>query len=67
MITFGSSTFNGSESSEVIMATVIISGGIVSSRDISVPITFTAVTATGNYNSNLHVAKNLKSSIRTSN
>ena len=29
------------------MATVIISGGIVSSRDISVPITFTAGTATG--------------------
>ena len=29
------------------MATVIISRGIVSSRDISVPITFTAATATG--------------------
>ena len=29
------------------MATVIISGGIVSSRDISVPITFTAGTAKG--------------------
>ena len=29
------------------MATVIISGGIVSSRDISVPITFTEGTATG--------------------
>ena len=49
MITFGSSTFNGLESSGVIMATVIISGGIVSSRDISVPITFTAGTATGSY------------------
>ena len=47
MITFGSSTINGSESSGVIMATVIILGGIVSSRDISVPITFTAGTATG--------------------
>ena len=30
------------------MATVIISGGIVSSRDISVPIIFTPGTATGN-------------------
>ena len=29
------------------MATVIISAGIVSSRDISVPITFTAGNATG--------------------
>ena len=47
MITFGSLTFNGSESSGVILATVIILGGIVSSRDISVPITFTAGTATG--------------------
>ena len=47
MITFGSSTFNGSESSGVIMTTVIISGGIVSSRDISVPITFTESNATG--------------------
>jgi len=31
----------------VISATIIISGGIVSSRDISVPITFTPGTATG--------------------
>ena len=47
MISFQSSTFSGSESSGVIMATVIISGGIVSSRDINVPISFTAGTATG--------------------
>ena len=49
MITFSSSTFSGTESSEVISATVMISGGIVSSRDISVPITFTSVTATGSH------------------
>ena len=47
MIAFGSSTFSGSESSGVISATVIISGGIISSRDISVPVTFTPGTATG--------------------
>ena len=46
-ISFQSSTFNGTESSGVISATVVISGGIISSRDISVPITFTAGTATG--------------------
>ena len=47
MITFSSSTFNGTESSGVITATVIISGGIISSRDITVPITFTEGSATG--------------------
>ena len=47
MITFSSSTFSGTESSEVISATVVIAGGIVSSSDISVPIMFTQGTATG--------------------
>ena len=47
MITFQSSTFIGTESSGVIAATVLISGGIVSSNDISVPIMFTQGTATG--------------------
>ena len=49
MITFKSSTFNGLESSGVILilATVIISRGIVSSRDISVPITFETRNRTG--------------------
>ena len=47
MITFQSSTFSGTESSEVISATVLISGGIVSSSDISVPIMFTQGTAIG--------------------
>ena len=47
MITFSSSTFSGTESSGVISATVIISGGIVSSRNINVPIRFSAGTATG--------------------
>ena len=46
-ITFESSTFSGTESSEVISATVVISRGIFSSRDISVPISFAAGTATG--------------------
>ena len=46
-ISFESSTFNGTESSGVISATVVISGGIVSSRDISVPIVLNGVTATG--------------------
>ena len=45
-IGFQSSTISGSESSGVISATVVISGGIVSSKDISVPITYTAGTAT---------------------
>ena len=49
MITFQSSTFSGSESSGVIMTTVIISEGIVSSRDISVTIRFTEGTATGKH------------------
>ena len=47
MITFSSSTFSGSELSGVISATVLISGGIVSSRGITVPIIFTGGTATG--------------------
>ena len=46
-ISFQSSTFNETESSGVISATVVISGGIVSSRDISVPIVLNGVTATG--------------------
>ena len=47
MITFESSQYSGSESSGVISATVMISGGVVSSRDISVPVTCTGKTATG--------------------
>ena len=46
-ISFQSLTFNGTESSGVISATVVISGGIVSSRDISVSIFLNGVTATG--------------------
>ena len=49
MITFGSSTFNGTETSEVISTTVVISGGIVSSRNINVSISITAGNATGSY------------------
>ena len=47
MITFSSSTFSGTESSGVISATVIISGGIVSSEDITVPISFSSGNASG--------------------
>ena len=47
MIAFESSTFNGSESSGVVTVTVILLEGIVSSKDISVPITFTKENATG--------------------
>ena len=50
MIAFRSSQFSGTESSGVISATVIISGGITSRRDISVPVTFTPATATGYLN-----------------
>ena len=49
MITFGSTTFNGTETSQVISATVVISGGIVSSRNINVLISFTQGNATGSY------------------
>ena len=47
MITFQSLTFSGTESSGVISATVLISGGIVSSSNISVPIMFNQGTAIG--------------------
>ena len=46
-IAFESSTFSGLESSGVISATVMISGGITSSRDISVPVTMSPGTAIG--------------------
>ena len=47
LITFTSSTFSGLESSEVVSATIGISGGIVSSKDINIPITFTEGNALG--------------------
>ena len=46
-IAFTSSTFSGLESSAVISASVKISGGIVSSKDINIQITFTTGTALG--------------------
>ena len=46
-ITLQSSAFSGTELSEVISTTVIISGGIVSSRNISMLINFTQIYATG--------------------
>ena len=45
LITFTSSTFSGLESSGVISANITILGGIVSSKDINIPITFTSGTA----------------------
>ena len=47
LIAFTSSTFSGLESSGVISASIAISGGIVSSKDINIPITFTEGTASG--------------------
>ena len=47
LITLTSSTFSGLESSGVISATIAISGGIVSSQDINIPLTFTQGTASG--------------------
>jgi len=47
LITFTSSTFSGLESSGVISATIAISGGIVSSKDINISITFTKGDASG--------------------
>ena len=47
MITFTSSIFSGLESSGVILATITISGGIVSSKDIDIPITFIEGNASG--------------------
>ena len=47
MITFSSSTFDGSESSGIVSATIIISRGVVSSKDINIPVSFTPATAIG--------------------
>ena len=47
LITFISSTFSGLESSGIISASITISGGIVSSKDINIPITFTQGNASG--------------------
>ena len=46
-IQFASSMFSGLESSGVLSVSIIILGGIVSSRDITVQITFVSETATG--------------------
>ena len=47
LITFTSSTFSGPESSGVISASITISGGIFSSKDINIPIAFTEGNASG--------------------
>ena len=47
MITFTSSTFSGLESSGVISASITISGGIVSSKDINISIMLTQGNASG--------------------
>ena len=45
---FSSSTFDGLESSGIVPVTIIISGGVVSSKDINISVSFTPVTAIGN-------------------
>ena len=47
MINFTSPTFIGSESDGVVLVQVMILGGIVSSRDISVVITLIPTTTEG--------------------
>ena len=47
MIDLSSSSFNGTESSQVVSVQIIILGGIVSSKNIDVNVTFTSVTADG--------------------
>ena len=47
MITFSSSTFDGSESSGIVSANIVISRGIVSSKDINILVNFTPGTALG--------------------
>ena len=46
-ISFSSSTFDGSESSGIVSATIIISGGVVSSKDFNIPVSFIPGTAVG--------------------
>ena len=52
VITFSSPTYDGLESSGVVSATIIISGVVVSSKDINIIVTisFTPGTASGNIN-----------------
>ena len=50
VIAFSSPTYDGLESSGVVSATIIISGVVVSSKDIIVTISFTPATASGNIN-----------------
>ena len=49
VITFSSPTYDGLELSGVVSATIIISGVVVSSKDIIVTISFTPGTALGGY------------------
>ena len=47
MIDFASSNFTGSESDQVVSVQIVILGGIVSSKNIDVNITFDSITADG--------------------
>ena len=49
MVTFLTSTFDGSELSGGVLVTVVLSGGGFSSTDINVSVSFTAATALGSY------------------
>ena len=48
-VTFSTSTFDGLELSSGVLVTVVLSGGVVSSTDINVPVSFTPATALGSY------------------
>ena len=54
VIEFQSTTFSGTETSGVISVTVVISGRIISSRDIIVSVSFTTLTAVGMYLQSLY-------------
>ena len=47
IVTFSTSTFKGSELSGGVLTTVVISGGVISSKDINIPVSFTPGTALG--------------------
>ena len=50
VITFSSPTYDGLESSGVVSATIIISGVVVSSKDIDISVNVTPETTLGTYN-----------------
>ena len=47
IVAFSALTFEGSELSGGVLTTVVLSGGVVSSKDINIPVSFTPGTALG--------------------